>query len=244
VQLRVSLGAAHGRDLALGPRRMTKLIPYLSTALALASLAGCKKNATSCESLYEHTLALAPPDLKPMLEQGKADGLTTCEQMPEEARKCLADAETFEAMRACKPPRKHGGGDEPGKHAAAADVPAAAGKPVETAPAPAAPAAPAAQTAEQLADHYKADKSLKGTHATVSGLYLTTTKDKSHRPTGISLKTSKDAMQILECDAGADLAAFAASEHDLAQWTPITVEGDVTEKNWAVALNNCSIHKS
>jgi hypothetical protein len=215
---------------------MTKLITYLSTAVALASLTGCKKSATSCESLYEHTLALAPADIKSLVEQGKADAIAKCEQMPEEARKCAADAETLEALRACKPSRTHAAADR----AAVSDPPPAA-KPVEASPA----TTPGdAQSIEQLADRYTKDKSIKGTHVTVKGLYMTTTQGADHRPIAISLKSGKDALQILDCDAGSDLATFATAEHGTAQWTAITVEGDIAEKNWQVALTNCSIHKS
>ncbi|HTR51077.1 MAG TPA: hypothetical protein VMJ10_10255 [Kofleriaceae bacterium] len=87
---------------------MKNLIPYLFTALALVATTGCKKSRTSCESIYQHTVDLAPADFKSALEQDKDNAIAKCETLPEDTRKCAADAETFEALAACKPPRHAG----------------------------------------------------------------------------------------------------------------------------------------
>jgi len=151
--------------------------------------------------------------------------------------KLITVALALAALTACN---KTPAPDNTGKPSA----PAPAAKPVEATPAPAPAPASNARTIEQVADQYRKDQSNKGVHVTVKGLYMTTTKGKDGRAIAIALKSDKDAMDILECDAGSNLDAFVAAEQDMSQWTPITVEGDVSEKNWTVALANCSFHKT
>ena len=73
---------------------------FLSAVLAT----GCSKKAATCEDVYDHTISLAPDELKSKMESNKDNAIAKCEKMSPEARTCALDASSMEDLMKC--PRK------------------------------------------------------------------------------------------------------------------------------------------
>ena len=62
---------------------------------------GCSKKSVSCEEVFEHTVTLAPPEIRSMLEKSKGSAIEKCSKMSDEAKQCAIDAKSMEDLQKC-----------------------------------------------------------------------------------------------------------------------------------------------
>lgn len=77
---------------------MKKLMMFAFVA-ALAT--GCSKKTASCEEIFEHTMSLAPAELKEMLANTKDKAIQECGKLSDEAKRCAMDAKSMADLQKC-----------------------------------------------------------------------------------------------------------------------------------------------
>ena len=79
---------------------MKKMMFVLACALSLSTL-GCSKKQPSCDEVFEHTLSLAPADMRDMFEKKKDSAIEKCSKMSDEAKRCAMEAKSMEEVQKC-----------------------------------------------------------------------------------------------------------------------------------------------
>ena len=71
--------------------------------LSVLFIAACKKDGTSCEQLFEHTVSIMPAEMQSQMkdDKAKAKAIEKCEKLSPEARQCAADAKSIEDLMKC-----------------------------------------------------------------------------------------------------------------------------------------------
>ena len=77
---------------------MKKLV-MLAFVAALAT--ACSKDKPSCDKIFDHTMSLAPAEMRQMFEKNRSEAIAKCEKMSDEAKQCALDAKSMEELQKC-----------------------------------------------------------------------------------------------------------------------------------------------
>jgi hypothetical protein len=107
------------------------------------------------------------------------------------------------------------------------------------------PAGGPAPTGVLTIDQLNADKAkLKGMQVKVKGLYMGSTWKANKEIETVTMKPTQDPMAIiLTCGAGDKAKELEDAQKGLKQFSPMTVQGTVNERNFSLWLDNCSPSK-
>jgi len=77
-------------------------VACIGASLAVWGATGCGKKDASCDKVFEHTMELAPKEMRDLMLSGKDGAMAKCEKLTVEQRECIMDADNLLDLAACK----------------------------------------------------------------------------------------------------------------------------------------------
>src|SRR4051812_47887773 len=65
---------------------------FVGASLAVWGASGCGKKEASCDAVFEHVKALAPADMREMVDATRDAAMSQCEKLSAEQRRCVVEA--------------------------------------------------------------------------------------------------------------------------------------------------------